>query len=153
MPTTEAAIHISISDQRLQLRRRRRKMLEFPVSTARAGIGFEPGSLCTPWGRFSIYAKIGHGAPPGTIFQSRAPTGEIGSPDSPEDLVQTRILWLDGLDAANANTLGRYIYIHGTNHEESIGTPASHGCIRMRNAEVARLFEEVDTGALVVIQP
>ena len=64
----------------------------------------------------------------------------------------TRILWLDGLDPENANTHERFIYIHGTNHEESIGEPASHGCIRMRNADVAALFEEVRIGTPVVIK-
>ncbi len=63
----------------------------------------------------------------------------------------SRILWLDGLQEANANTYARYIYIHGTNHEELIGEPASHGCIRMKNADVAELFELVDTGTRVVI--
>jgi hypothetical protein len=70
-----------------------------------------------------------------------------------DDLIMSRILWLDGLDAANANTHARYIYIHGTNHEEKIGEPASHGCIRMKNADIAELFELVEVGTPVVIAP
>lgn len=70
---------------------------------------------------------------------------------SGDDLVMSRILWLDGLDQQNANTHSRYIYIHGTNHEEAIGQPASHGCIRMRNADVAELYEMVEVGTPVVI--
>jgi lipoprotein-anchoring transpeptidase ErfK/SrfK len=36
--------------------------------------------------------------------------------------------------------------IHGTNHPESIGHAASHGCIRMRNRDVEELFELVRVG-------
>lgn len=126
----------------------------FPVSTSAFGPGSEPGSYKTPLGRFVVAEMIGTGAPLGAIFKSRVPTGEIGpffDPGSPEDLVQTRILWLDGVEPHNANTRARYIYIHGTNHEERIGEPCSHGCIRMRNADVARLFELVAPGIEVVI--
>jgi lipoprotein-anchoring transpeptidase ErfK/SrfK len=64
----------------------------------------------------------------------------------------SRILWLDGVDEHNANTRDRFIYIHGTKHEDKIGTPASHGCIRMRNADVVELFELVDETTAVVIR-
>ena len=87
----------------------------------------------------------------GTIFLSRVPLG----PDDPlpptDDLVMSRILWLDGLEDHNANTRDRYIYIHGTKHENQIGRPASHGCIRMRNADVVELFDLVDEGTPVFI--
>jgi L,D-transpeptidase YbiS len=146
-------LFIDLATQTLELRRAGEIVYQFSVSSAAAGIGFEPGSMQTPTGRFQIYAKIGYGAPLGTVFKSRAPTGEIGSEELADDLVQTRILWLDGIEPENANTLGRYIYIHGTNHESTIGTPASHGCIRMRNRDVILLFDAVDTGNLVVIQP
>ncbi len=90
--------------------------------------------------------------PGGTIFQNRVPL----KPDDPlpptDDLVMSRILWLDGLDEHNANTRDRFIYIHGTRHEDKIGAPASHGCIRMRNSDVVELFELVDEGADVVIE-
>ena len=68
-----------------------------------------------------------------------------------DDYVLTRILWLDGLDEPNRNTYSRYIYIHGTNQETLIGHPASHGCIRLRNADVAALFDQVDLATEVVI--
>ena len=130
-------------------------LASFPVSTSRFGLGSEPGSYKTPLGRFIIAEMIGHGAPEGVVFKSRQPTGEIGpcsSPDSPEDLVQTRILWLSGLEPHNANTHDRYIYIHGTNHEENIGEPASHGCVRMRNPDVVALFDLVEPGTEVLIE-
>ena len=90
--------------------------------------------------------------PVGTIFQGRVPL----KPDDPlpasEDLITSRILWLDGLDEHNANTRDRFIYIHGTKHEDKIGRPDSHGCIRMRNADVIELFDLVDEETPVVIE-
>ena len=106
----------------------------------------------TPTGRFRIAEKIGDGMPPGTVFKSRRPVRVTKKLLREEDLVMTRILWLDGLDPGNANTHERFIYIHGTNHEESLGKPASHGCIRMRNSELLDLFELVDPGTPVVIR-
>ena len=106
----------------------------------------------TPIGQFRIAEKIGGDSPTGTIFRSRVPL----DPDQPlphtEDLVMSRILWLDGSDEHNANTRDRYIYIHGTRHEDKIGTPASCGCVRMRNADVIELFDLVDEGTPVVIE-
>ena len=88
---------------------------------------------------------------PGEIFISRAPTGRIGAEADDHDHVQTRILWLDGLDAANANTRDRYIYIHGTNAESRLGTPASYGCVRMGNEDIIDLCARVPVGAAVEI--
>ncbi len=123
----------------------------YPVSTSRFGIGTEPGSYKTPTGRFRISDRIGDGVPPWSVFRSRIPTGEIAAPGGEEDLVLTRILWLDGLDSDNANSRDRYIYIHGTNHEDALGLPASCGCIRMRNLDVISLFDQVATGDEVLI--
>ncbi len=148
------SIRISISRQTLTLYGPGRgKRRTFPVSTSRFGAGFRPGSFKTPLGRFLVAEKIGAGAPLGAVFKSRVLTGHIGDPSDPADLVQTRILWLDGLDPQNANTFKRYIYIHGTNHEDEIGAPFSHGCVRMRNRDVARLFRLVPKGTPVFIQP
>lgn len=145
-------IRVSISSQRLDLIDGENVVRSFPVSTSAFGIGTEPGSFKTPPGRFCIAEKIGENAPTGMIFKSRVPTGEIGGENDPADLVQTRILWLHGLEAHNANTRDRYIYIHGTNHESAIGSPASHGCVRMRNADVAELYDLVGAGTEVVIE-
>ena len=148
------SIHVSVAGQRLTLHGAGGKGLrEYPVSTSRFGQGTEEGSFKTPLGRFEIARKIGTGAPLGAVFIGRVPTGEIGGASNPGDLVQTRILWLRGLDPENANTLDRYIYIHGTNHEEEIGVAASHGCIRMRNADVAELYEMVAEGTPVFVHP
>ena len=106
----------------------------------------------TPTGRFRIAEKIGDGMPLGTVFKSRRPVKATKKLVRDEDLVMTRILWLDGLDPGNANTHERFIYIHGTNHEESLGEPASHGCIRMRSTDLLELFELVDTDTPVAIK-
>jgi lipoprotein-anchoring transpeptidase ErfK/SrfK len=152
MQTGATKIDISLKDQLLTLTRDGEEVRSFPISSSRFGIGTEEGSNKTPMGNFRIAEKIGDGASPGTIFKSRIPLG----PDDPlpetKDFVTTRILWLDGLDPHNANTRDRYIYIHGTKHEDRIGIPDSHGCIRMRNADVIELFDMVDETTQVVIR-
>ena len=65
--------------------------------------------------------------------------------DIKEDVITTRILWLDGLEigknkGGNVDSKSRYIYIHGTAEEGLIGEPASLGCIRMKNADVICLL-------------
>jgi len=145
-------IRVSISAQRLDLLEGEKVRRSFPVSTSAFGIGTEAGSFKTPTGKFSIAEKIGAGAAEGAVFRSRVPTGEIGAEENPGDLIQTRILWLEGLEEHNANTRERYIYIHGTNHESTIGRPDSHGCIRMRNSDVATLYDLVETGTEVLIE-
>ena len=42
--------------------------------------------------------------------------------------------------------------IHGTGQEYSIGSAASHGCIRMRVADVKRLYPLVPVGTTIVIR-
>jgi lipoprotein-anchoring transpeptidase ErfK/SrfK len=148
-----AKIEISVRKQRLTLRSGRKKVAEYPVSTSRFGLGSKAGSFKTPTGRFRIAEKIGDGMPIGTVFKSRRPVKPTKKLLQEEDLVMTRILWLDGLDRRNANTHSRYVYIHGTNQEESLGMPASHGCVRMNNADVAELFELVTVDTAVEIKP
>jgi L,D-transpeptidase YbiS len=145
-------VHISIGDQRLTVMEDETPIRSYPVSTSRFGIGTEEGSMKTPTGRFRVAEKIGDGLPGDAVFQSRVPL-KPGDPLPPtDDLVMSRILWLDGLDEHNANTRDRFIYIHGTRHEDKIGNPASHGCVRMRNADVVELFDLVDEGAHVTIE-
>jgi len=152
MQTSRTSIHISIRDQLLTLKNDATTVRTYPVSTSRFGVGTEQGSLKTPTGHFRVAEKIGGDMPAGTVFRSRVPL-KPGDPFPPtEDLVMSRILWLDGLDEHNANTRERFIYIHGTKHEDKIGNPASCGCIRMRNADVVELFDLVDDGTPVIIE-
>jgi lipoprotein-anchoring transpeptidase ErfK/SrfK len=145
-------IHVSIRDQRLTLNEDEQPIRTYPVSTSRFGVGTEEGSLKTPTGRFRVAQKIGGGMPSDTVFVGRVPLKPDDVFPPTEDLVMSRILWLDGLDEHNANTQDRFIYIHGTRHEDKIGEAASHGCVRMRNEDVIELFELVDEGTSVVIE-
>ena len=146
-------IEISVRKQLLTLRSGRKKLAEYPVSTSRFGLGTKEGSFKTPTGRFRVAEKIGEGMPIGTVFKSRRPIKPTKKLLRAADLVMTRILWLDGLERRNANTQARYVYIHGTNHEESIGIAASDGCVRMNNADVAELFDLVTVDTPVEIKP
>ena len=149
----EPKIRVSVRNQRLTLKSGRIKLAEYPISTSRFGLGSKAGSFKTPTGKFRVAEKIGGGMPLGTVFKSRRPIKPTKKALREEDLVMTRILWLEGLEPRNANTYDRYIYIHGTNHEQKIGLPDSHGCIRMKNADVAELFERVNEGTPVEIIP
>jgi L,D-transpeptidase YbiS len=150
--SAQARIYVFVKRQQLTLKLARKKVREYLISTSRFGLGSEEGSMKTPTGRFRVAEKIGDGMPLGTVFKSREPVKVTKKLLLEADLVMTRILWLDGLDPGNANTRQRFIYIHGTNHEESIGKPASHGCIRMKKADVAELFELVGVDTAVVIK-
>jgi len=112
-----------------------------PVSTSRFGVGNEPGSYRTPTGWHQIAEVIGVGAPLGQRFESRTPVGDPLTTwtGGRGDAILSRILWLEGLEPEkNHHSHSRYIYIHGTHQEELLGTPASHGCIRMGNRTLAQ---------------
>ena len=142
---------VDVASQTLRVMEGRKVAAEFPVSTSKFGLGFEEGSFKTPTGKFRIARKIGGRAAPWTIFRARQNTGLLAKPGGKEDLVLTRILTLDGLERQNANSLARYIYIHGTNQEDLIGTPASHGCVRLRNSDMISLHRMVPAGTPVRI--
>ena len=150
--TPAPLIRISTSEQRLDLVGGDGVLVSYPISTSRFGLGSEGGSLKTPLGRFKIGEKIGDGVPSGTIFRSRIPLAPDDPPPPTDDLILSRILWLDGLEEHNANTRERFIYIHGTNHEDEIGQPASRGCIRMKNADLIALFDRIPLGVEVLIE-
>lgn len=152
MQLSQPRIEISIATQTLSLWDGCRLIKTWPCSTSKFGIGFQEGSNKTPLGAFRVKEKYGEEQSLRTIFKARQPVGEW-SPDHPttDDLVLSRILWLEGAESRNANTLGRYIYIHGTNDERRIGQPGSHGCIRMRNVDVVELFDKAEIGLPVWI--
>jgi len=140
-------ILIDIPRQELVLPNGRRYL----VSTAKNGLGEVNGSFCTPRGRHIVRAKIGAGQPLGAVFVRRRPTGEIWTPElhakyPGRDWMLTRILWLSGCEAGRnrlgeVDTMRRMIYIHGAPDSVEMGKPGSHGCIRMRNQDIAELFE------------
>jgi lipoprotein-anchoring transpeptidase ErfK/SrfK len=151
-PDTQHHIVISTRDQKLAVLDRGTLMATYPISTSKFGLGDSLRSSRTPLGQLEVAKKIGDNAPVGTVFKDRVRTGEIVAPNSPgRDPIVTRILWLRGREAQNANAFGRYIYIHGTPEERLIGTPASYGCIRMRSTDVVQLYNIVGIGAAVTI--
>jgi lipoprotein-anchoring transpeptidase ErfK/SrfK len=145
---------ISAADQQMAVLRKGMVIALYPVSTSKYGLGDIPGSCATPVGDMRVKHKIGTGAPPGAVFKSRRLTGEILPVDAPgRDPIVTRILWLEGRESRNRNAFGRYIYIHGTPEERTIGTASSYGCIRMRSRDVIALFDTVGVGARVAVIP
>ena len=155
-------IEINIGSQMLTVFNEEQQLMTFTVATARKGVGEQNGSEQTPRGWHVIRAKIGAEQPVNSVFVARRPTGEIYSPalaaQAPErDWILTRILWLSGLEPGRnrlgtVDTMRRYIYIHGCPDEEPMGIPSSHGCIKMHNQDVIRLFDTVPVGTRVLIQ-
>ena len=147
-------LHVSVARQLMTLFGDHGEVLrEYAVSTAKAGVGEVSGSYQTPRGRHLIRAKIGAGQPENTVFVRRRPTGEIWEPALAEqfpnrDWILTRILWLSGCEPGCnrhgcVDTMRRYVYIHGSPDSAEMGIPGSHGCVRMRNADIVELFERV----------
>lgn len=154
-------LDICIASQQLTVYMDGKRMQRYPVSTAKKGAGELMGSECTPTGWHKIRAKIGAGQPLNSVFVGRRPTGEIYNADlgglhPQRDWILTRILWLGGLEAGKnrygkVDTTWRYIYIHGCPDQLMNGSPDSHGCVRMKNADVLDLFNRVDVGVKVYI--
>lgn len=154
-------IEISIADQALRISTAGVCHL-FPVSTALNGAGEQQGSGKTPRGWHRVRACIGEGLPLNTVFTGRRPTGEIyteqlAAEQPQRDWILSRILWLQGQEVGlnrmgDVDSMRRFIYIHGTPDSEPMGEPRSHGCIRMRNRDIAELFALVRPGTPVWIQ-
>lgn len=156
-------IHVSVADQTLRLTGDDDQVLmQVKVATAAKGIGQQYGSEQTPLGKHIIRAKIGAGCADNTVFVARRPTGELFDESMraqhPErDWILTRILWLSGLEPGknrlgSVDTMRRFVYIHGAPDADPMGVPSSHGCIKMRNADVVKLFDLVPVGTRVDIE-
>lgn len=158
---TEHVVHVSIGEQKLRHYRGSSLVRNYTISTGRKPPSCIEDSLGTPTGLHFIDEKIGDGAPIGMIFKGRIPQGkafsELTAKENEPNLITTRILWLRGLETGinagpRVDTHDRYIYIHGTNHEERLGTPDSHGCILMNNTEMVELFDLLPSGTKVLIE-
>ena len=155
-------IIVSIDEQRLQLRESGNVIMDVAIATAKNGPGEIMHSECTPRGQHIIRAKIGRDCPANTVFVGRRPSGEVYTPalklaHPGRDWMLTRILWLSGLESGKnrsgiVDSMRRYIYIHGCPDDDPMGVPSSHGCVKMRNNEVIRLFDLVPAGTRVLIQ-
>jgi L,D-transpeptidase catalytic domain len=151
---TSRRLIISVREQKLMLLENGGRVATYPVSTSKYGLGDFRGRMTTPLGYLMVAKKIGDNAPVGAVFHNRRWTGEVLQPNAPgRDPVTTRIIWLSGLEAQNAQAFHRCIYIHGTPEEKTIGRPASYGCIRMKASDIAVLYNQLPLGALVQIVP
>lgn len=160
---SERAVRINLTQQELDVIDAGALLRRFLVSTSAWGPGERADSLCTPRGSHVIRAKIGAGMLPGAVLVGRRFTGEIFDahlarryPD--RDWILTRILWLSGCERGRnrlgkVDTMRRFIYIHGSPDDVPMGVPTSHGCVRMRNADVIELFDMVDAGTPVELIP
>ena len=167
-PLSYPLIFVSTQQQKLYLNTVKSDIKQYIISTSFLGTGNKSGSHQTPLGIHHISEKFGDNAPLGTIFKARTNTGKIATiltnanQQSNADNITSRILWLSGLEEGvnkgshnntNIDSYDRYIYIHGTDEEGKLGTPSSHGCIRMRNTDVIALYEQAPIGTLVIILP
>jgi L,D-transpeptidase ErfK/SrfK len=123
IPEPTRQIIVSIPDRKLALIEDGRLVKMYPVAVGSA-------SSASPTGRFRIRERLTNPTyyAPGTVI----PPGP-GNPLGPR--------WI-GLTSKGYG-------IHGTNEPRSIGHAASHGCVRMRNRDVADLFERVRAGDVV----
>lgn len=154
-------LYVSVKHQKLYVIKNDSVIKNYIVSTAKKGVGNEFNSEKTPLGLHSIKRKIGDDVPLGGILETRVYNGKKAvifndKTKADGDYVTTRILWLDGEEIGlnkgrNVDSYNRFIYIHGTPEEGYIGEPASHGCIRMRNAEVIELYDIVNEGTPILI--
>lgn len=152
---TSHKLIIDVAEQKARLYEGRRLKEVFNISTAKNGLGSVEGSGCTPAGTLRVAEKIGDGVPLGTIFKERVESGRWdGKERADESPILTRILWLEGTEPANQNTRERFIYLHGTSHENKLGTPNSQGCIVFSNKDIVRVFDALQVGDMVkVLRP
>jgi L,D-transpeptidase-like protein len=156
----ERILLVRISTQTLQFYRAGELVQSFTISTSKRPPSNVKGSLGTPRGLHEIAERIGAGQPIGMVFKGRVSTGhhynEIPENADRENLITSRILWLRGLEegvnrGGEVDSYDRYIYIHGTNREEKVGTPQSAGCVQMRNLDIMGLYEDVRVNDWVMI--
>jgi L,D-transpeptidase catalytic domain len=155
MPTPLALI-VNIDDQTVSLFEKDEFVKKISCSTSRFGTGQAEGSNCTPLGLHRIAGKFGAGAPAGTVFKARQAVGHTSQPEFADAKITTRILWLEGLEpgfnrGGNVDSHARYIYLHGTADQASIGKPSSCGCIHLADADLIPLFDLLPEGTLVWI--
>lgn len=152
------AVWVSVDEQVFRIIKNRGVIWEARCATAEKGTGFVMNSMQTPLGWHSVKRKVGDGAPWGQVFRGAQPVNQVWKPgdQTDEDLVLTRLLWLTGEEpgvnqGGEVDSYNRYIYIHGTNDEEKIGTPSSHGCVRLRNDDVIEAYKLIPKDARVLI--
>ena len=127
-------IVVKTSDRRLYYVLKGDRAWEFPVGVGKQGWAW--------FGRAAVeakYIKPAWQAPPELHRGSYGPVIEGGSPRNPMGV------------AALTLRKGEYA-IHGTNNPKSIGGFVSHGCIRMYNKDITKLYAMVSVGTPVIVE-
>jgi L,D-transpeptidase ErfK/SrfK len=129
---------LRLKERRLYLMHNDSRVASFPIAVGRPGED-------TPTGRFEVEEMIEH-----PDFQKIDPSDRTRVlqwfPPGPGNPLGER--WI-GIAHGEGWTLG----IHGTPHPELLGQAVSAGCIRMRNADVIRVYDRVELGTTVVVYP
>lgn len=158
--SAERLLAVHIATQTMQFFRATELVRSYVISTSKRPPSNVKDSLGTPRGLHAIAERIGAGQPPGMVFKARVPTGrhysEVTDAETHPNLITSRILWLRGLEpgvnqGADVDSYSRYIYVHGTNHEDRLGTPQSAGCVLMHNLDIVQLYDDVRAGDFVWI--
>ncbi|MEM9227675.1 MAG: L,D-transpeptidase [Verrucomicrobiota bacterium] len=156
---TMHALYISLGEQKLTHYNAGKPMSQYDCRFGINPPSCVENSLGTPTGLHFIDEKVGQGAPSGMVFIGRVPQRCYWeySTEETKNFVTSRILWLRGLEPGHNAGPGcdsheRYIYIHGTNQEDTFETARSHGCVILRNADVIALFDAVPSGSQVLIE-
>ena len=162
IPASETLVHVSVPMQELTLFQNGKPGKRYKVSTSSRAPSCVEDSGGTPIGLHRVEQKIGGDERAGTVFFGRVSTGklfwEFDEDIQTRNLITSRILWLRGLEVgvntgSGVDSFLRYIYIHGTNHEDHLGRPSSGGCILLGNEDIIRIYDIVPTGSLVYIDP
>ena len=158
---TDNVLVASIKDQLIVRFHNGKRVKDYPMSSSKRPPSCKENSLGTPDGLHEVCEKIGEGEPLGMVFKGRKPIGlkyeECSEEEREKNLITTRILRLQGLEdglnkGEGIDTYDRYVYIHGTNHEENLGSPASSGCLQVSNAEAVELHDEIPLGSHLYIK-
>ena len=149
-----------IKSQIIRLFNNGRRVKDYKMSSSKNPPSCLEGSLGTPWGLHQITEIIGEGEPIGMVFEGRLPIGqkywECSIEKRKKNLITTRILRLVGLEpglnqGGTVDTFDRYVYIHGTNHEENLGKPSSSGCLQVSNLNAVELSKEIPVNTHLLI--
>jgi L,D-transpeptidase ErfK/SrfK len=132
LATANLSIVIYLGQRRLELLQNEQVLEDFPIAVGQ-------DDWQTPVGSFKVQSM--RADPTWQHPITKAPIGP--GPDNP---LGTR--WI-GFEEEGKFFIG----IHGTNQDDSIGGAVSHGCVRMFNADIQRLYDQVKIGTPVVVKP
>lgn len=130
--TSEIRLVLKLGERKVYVYKEDELYTSYPVAVGRPG--WE-----TPTGQYQIIEMIQN---PGWTNPF---TGEQVPPGADSPLGERWIaFWTDG---------DNFIGFHGTPNPETVGSAASHGCVRMYNEDVRELYDLVSMGTVVLVEP